>query len=186
MRAPCSVAILLDTSESTRSRLGEIKQAALRFLDALRPEDRVMMVSFDSAIYVDSEWTSDRLQLRKAALGTRTWRMTRMFDALDLVIRERLQRVRGRKKALVLLGDGIDTHSRLSNSVTTLALVEESNVVVFPVRYDTEGSWQPPTFMIRNPDESIWRRLPVAPQISAIDRTISPPLNPEPDLNPNH
>ncbi len=162
VQAPCSVAVLLDASDSARGWLGEVKQAASQFVEGFRPEDRVMIVSFEGGVYVDSEWATDRTQLCRAILRVRPGLMTRLFDAIDLVIQERLQQVRGRK-AIVLFGDGVDTHSCLSNSATTLALVEESNVVVYPVRFDTEGRWQPPVsgYGHPSPEELVRKRMAI-------------------------
>src|ERR1700754_2467489 len=44
---PLNVALLLDTSKSTRDVLDDIKAAALNFIKRLRPQDRALIVSFD-------------------------------------------------------------------------------------------------------------------------------------------
>ncbi|MGI8812609.1 MAG: VWA domain-containing protein, partial [Pyrinomonadaceae bacterium] len=48
--APFEVAVLLDTSGSTRSELDLIKRAAQQFVDSLRPGDRVAIVAFKSGV----------------------------------------------------------------------------------------------------------------------------------------
>jgi VWFA-related protein len=106
-----------------------------------------MVVSFDSDIYIDSEFTSDRDQLRRAIRQTRTGGWTRLYDAVDLVITERLGKVQGRK-AVVLFTDGVDTASSLASAASTIGRVEESGALVYPIQYDTEdalsGPWPPP------------------------------------------
>ncbi|MBL8171297.1 MAG: VWA domain-containing protein [Acidobacteria bacterium] len=141
MEAPFNVALMLDTSGSTRFKLEDIQRAALAFADQLRQQDQLMVVSFDSKIFVDSEMTGDRRQMRQAILQTRTGQVTRLYDALDLVLTERLHKVEGRK-AIVLFTDGVDTASRLATALSTLELVEESNVLVYVVQYDTQGDMQ--------------------------------------------
>jgi len=147
IEAPFHVVLLLDTSGSTNFRLGDIQKAALAFIDQLHPDDHVMIVSFDSDIYIDAEFTSDRDQLRRAIRQTRTGGWTRLYDAVDLVITERLGKVQGRK-AVVLFTDGVDTASNLASASSTIDRVEESGVLVYPIQYDTEGSlagpWGPP------------------------------------------
>jgi VWFA-related protein len=138
VEAPFHVVLLLDTSRSTSFKLEDIQKAALAFIDQLHPDDRVMIVSFDSEVYVDAEFTSDREQLRRAIRKAHTGFATRLYDAVDLVITERLGQVRGRK-AVVLFTDGVDTASKLSDAPSTLARVEESGVLVYPLQYDTEG-----------------------------------------------
>jgi Ca-activated chloride channel homolog len=146
IEAPFHVVLLLDTSRSTDFKLGDIQKAALAFIDQLHPDDHVMVVSFDSDIYIDAEFSSDRDQLRRAIRQTRTGGSTRLYDAVDLVITERLGKVQGRK-AVVLLTDGVDTASYLASAESTIGRVEESGALVYPIQYDTEGlagPWGPP------------------------------------------
>jgi VWFA-related protein len=143
VEAPFHVVLLLDTSRSTVFKMEDIHRAAAAFVDQLRPNDKVMVVSFDREVYIDSEFTSDREKLRRAIYGTRTGGETRLYDAVDLVITERLNRIQGRK-AIVLFTDGEDTTSRLATDRSTLARVEESGVLVYPIQYDTEGAMRGP------------------------------------------
>jgi Ca-activated chloride channel homolog len=136
VEVPFNVVLLLDTSGSTEFRLREIQQAAVTFTEQLRPHDRVMVVSFDDEVYVDCEFTSDRARLRRAIYGTDTGQSTKLYDAVDLVVTERLARVQGRK-AIVLFTDGRDTASRLATARSTLARVEESDILVYPIHYET-------------------------------------------------
>ncbi len=138
MEAPFNVALMMDTSGSTRFKLEDIQRAALAFSDQLREQDKLMVVSFDSKIYVDSELTGNRKQMRQAILQTRTGGATRLYDAVDLVLTERLNKVEGRK-AVVLFTDGVDTASRIANALSSLELVEESNVLVYVIQYDTKA-----------------------------------------------
>jgi Ca-activated chloride channel homolog len=133
VEVPFHLVLLLDTSRSTVFRLEEIQQAAIDFVDQLRPQDRVMVISFDDAVSVDSEFTSDRRQLRLAIRNTRTGTSTRLYDTVELAITERLDEVEGRK-AIVLFTDGTDTASRLANSRSTVVRVEELGVLVLRAR----------------------------------------------------
>lgn len=136
VEVPFHVVLMLDTSRSTAFRHEDIQQAAIAFVEQLRSDDRVMVVSFDDKIYVDSEFTSDRNRLRRAIYGTKIGGGTKLYDAVDLVISERLEKVDGRK-AIVLFTDGVDTTSKFAKAATTLAQVEESGVLVYPIRYYT-------------------------------------------------
>ncbi len=61
---------------------------------------------------------------------------TRLYDAVDLIVTERFDKISGRK-AILLFTDGVDTGSRLASSPSTLARIEESDVLVYVVHYDT-------------------------------------------------
>lgn len=133
---PFTVALLLDTSGSTRFRLDEIQDAATAFVNQLRPADRVMIVSFDDQVRVLSEPTSDRYQLREAIRRTRPGEGTRLYDAIDLVLNQRFNRIEGRK-AIVLFTDGVDTTSRRASYQSTVRDAEEAEALIYPVQYDT-------------------------------------------------
>jgi Ca-activated chloride channel homolog len=141
VEAPFHLMLLLDTSRSTVFRLEEIQQAAIDFVDQLRPRDSVMVISFDDAVNVDAEFTNDHRQLRHAIRNTRTGTTTRLYDAIELAITERLDEVEGRK-AIVLFTNGRDTASRLASERATVARVEESDVLVYVIWYDTEHDLQ--------------------------------------------
>ena len=133
---PFTVALVIDTSGSTRFKMEEMQDAAIAFLDQLRPNDRVVVVSFDDDVRVLSEPTSDRSVLRAAIRRTRTGDGTRLYDAVDLVIRQQLSRVQGRK-AIVLFTDGVDTTSKHASYRSTLAEAEELDAMIYPIEYDT-------------------------------------------------
>jgi VWFA-related protein len=149
---PFTVALLIDTSGSTRFKLDEIQSAAIAFLDQLRPEDRVMVIAFDDSVDVLSEPTSDRTELRRAVRRTKPGGGTRLYDAVDTAIK-RLDRVKGRK-AIVLFTDGVDTTSRSATYPSTVGQAEELDALVYPVQYDTYrdvGSGGGPVPMGRQP-----------------------------------
>jgi VWFA-related protein len=133
---PFSVVLMLDTSGSTRSRLGDIQDAAITFVNQLRPDDQVMVVSFAEQIRVLSEFTKDRYRLRDAIRYTRPGDGTRLYDAIDLVMNQRLSSVPGRK-AIVLFTDGVDTTSRHASYESTIRDAEELDALIYPVQYDT-------------------------------------------------
>jgi VWFA-related protein len=133
---PFSVVLMLDTSGSTRFRIDEIQDAAITFVNQLRSDDRVMVVSFDEQIQVLADFTSDRSRLRDAIRRTRTGGGTKLYDAVDLVINQHLGRVSGRK-AVVLFTDGVDTTSKRASYESNLHDAEELDALVYPVQYDT-------------------------------------------------
>jgi VWFA-related protein len=133
---PFTVALVIDTSGSTRFRLEDIQDAAIAFLDQLRPADRVIVVAFDDQVRVLSDATSDRNQLRAAVRRTRTGGGTRLYDAVDLVISEQLRRVQGRK-AVVLFTDGVDSSSKRASFESTLEEAVELDAMIYPIQYDT-------------------------------------------------
>lgn len=133
---PFSVVLMIDTSGSTRFRLEDIQDAAITFVNQLRRDDRVMVVSFDDQVRVLSDFTNDRGRLRDAILRTNTGDGTKLYEAVDLVINRSLRDVDGRK-AIVLFTDGVDTTSRHASYESNLRDAEELDALIYPVQYDT-------------------------------------------------
>ena len=133
---PFSVVLMLDTSPSTQFRLEDIQDAAITFVNQLRPDDKVMVVSFNDDIKVLSEFTTDRSKLRRAIERARTDDGTRLYDAVDMVINQQLSRVQGRK-AIVLFTDGVDTTSRRATYQSNIMDAQELDALIYPVQYDT-------------------------------------------------
>src|SRR4029078_2305782 len=134
---PFTVALLLDTSASTHFHLDEIREAEIAFAKQLRPQDRVLIVSFNDEVLLLTEATND-LSLVETVIeeGVNTGSSTRLYDAVDLTIRERLNKIKGRK-AIVLFTDGVDTSSQQATYLSTLREVEELDALIYPVQYDT-------------------------------------------------
>ncbi len=130
---PVNVALLLDTSGSTRSVIGDIKGAANKFLKQLGPADKAMIVSFDYSVHLLSPLTADKDVLKDAIheADVPDERGTALRDAVADTIQKQFAGVTGRK-AIILLTDGIDHGSR--TSVSELASVlEESDVIVYSI-----------------------------------------------------
>ncbi len=133
---PFSVVILIDVSPSTSFRIEEIQDAAITFVDQLRPNDRVMVIAFDQRVHVLSPFTSNRAQLRDAIRQAQFGDGTSLYEAVDYVITQQLRLIQGRK-AVVLFTDGVDTTSRRASYQSTVAETEEVDSLFYTIRYDT-------------------------------------------------
>ena len=143
---PFSVVLMLDTSPSTQFRLEDIQEAAITFVNQLRPDDKVMVVSFNDNINDLCDFTNDRAKLDRAIRRAHTGDGTRLYDAVDAVINRALSKVQGRK-AIVLFTDGVDTTSRRATYQTNLIDAQELDALIYAVQYDTSadvaatGNW---------------------------------------------
>ena len=134
---PFTVALVLDTSGSTVFHLWEIKEAAIAFAKQLRPQDRVLVVTFNDLVMLLTEATSDfKVVTEVIQRGANTGFSTRLYDAVALVINERLNKIDGRK-AIVLFTDGVDTKSYLASYQSTLRAAEELDALIYAIQYDT-------------------------------------------------
>lgn len=133
---PFTVALILDMSYSAKFKAEEIQAAALTFINQLRPNDKVMVISFDQEVYVQCEPTSDRKILQNAIRKTKISYGTSLYDAVDLVINQKLKKITGRK-AIVLFSDGVDTSSSRSHDLLNLSDALELDALIYPIEYDT-------------------------------------------------
>ncbi len=133
---PFTVALVLDMSYSTTFKIAEIQSAAIAFIDQLRPQDKVMVISFDENVHMLCEATNDRKAIYRAIRGTKIATGTSLYEAVDLVMNERLRKIEGRK-AIILFTDGVDTTSRRVFSGTNISDAMELDALIYPIRYDT-------------------------------------------------
>jgi VWFA-related protein len=133
---PFTVALVLDMSMSATFKVAEIQNAAIAFIDQLRPDDKVMVVSFDEEVHILCEPTDDRKAIYRAIKSTKIATGTSIYEALDLVMNDRFRRVEGRK-AIILFSDGVDTTSRRSHDLANLNDAMELDSLIYPIRYDT-------------------------------------------------
>lgn len=147
---PFEIALLLDTSGSTRDDVALIRSAANSFIDALRPGDRVGVVSFNTAqtvaepiatVEVLTPLTGDRQSLRKAIENLGSSNGTPYYDALervaDSIFREPPRaEVRGRR-AVVALTDGVDSASN-SDFATAKMKLSRTGIACYFIQVNTE------------------------------------------------
>jgi len=110
--SPYAAVVLLDSSGSMDSRFSLARSAAIRFLDGLREEDVAAVYRFDSKVERVQEFSGGR-DLAPMAYGIRAKGMTTLNDAIveaSKILAERPEK----RKAIVVLSDGMDTFSKAS------------------------------------------------------------------------
>jgi len=109
--APFSVVMILDMSGSTLGFRETIRQSAYRFVDALAPEDRVAVIEFYDKVNLRNDFTTDRKTIGNSIAVANGRGKTQLYKALDFA----LQKLGGegkRRKAIIVLTDGVDTALR--------------------------------------------------------------------------
>lgn len=108
---PFSLVLLLDMSGSTLGFRQTLKQSALRFIDALAPDDRVAIISFNDKVELLQKFTSDRKKIADAIDLAQGKGQTNFYSALRFSMRQ-LANEGKRRKAIIVLTDGLDTEMR--------------------------------------------------------------------------
>ena len=134
---PLNVALLLDTSISTKDTLDKIKDAAGDFIKLLKPTDKCLIATFDARVNLLNSFTSSKetLEYSLDKLQTATQEGTVIYSAVEQTIQKSFNNVQGRK-AIVLLSDGKDLGSTVTKA-KLLSLLEESEVLIYTVFYKT-------------------------------------------------
>ena len=133
--APVSVSILIDCSLSMQPSMAIVQGAALRLVHALRPTDSAQIVRFNHRHAVVQDFTSDQALLEAGIRSIRPEGATGLYNAVYLSLRELARRPADgdlRKRAVVLLSDGADTTSLLSDD-QVLETARRAEVTVYAV-----------------------------------------------------
>lgn len=155
---PIALSLLIDASMSMESRMGLAGDAAVGFVNRLRPGDEAQVVSFNQGTDIRQPFTSDRHLLERAIRTTRASGNTALYTALYVAFGElerigRTSRVEVRRQAIVLLSDGQDTTSLLDYDAV-IERAKESNVIVYAIGMrdpaePREGGFREHEFVLR-------------------------------------
>jgi Mg-chelatase subunit ChlD len=137
VNAPFHVVLMLDTSGSTKEKLGLIQRAAVTFVEQLGAADKVKVISFDDTVRDWNDFTSDKALLQGVISKTQSGEGTKVYDAVERAL-SALRSITGRK-AIVLFSDGVDWHSDSATFEGTLRNLDETGVIVYPIRFDTRA-----------------------------------------------
>jgi Ca-activated chloride channel homolog len=126
--SPFSLVLLLDMSSSTSSFRPSLKQAALRFIDALDYDDRIAIVTFTDRHEVLTKFTTDRRKIAWAIERAEGRGSTHLFDALSASL-DLLAGEGNRRKAIIVLTDGLDTGMRNQDRAASLNATNETEAL---------------------------------------------------------
>jgi len=129
--APASIGIVFDMSRSMEKKLSFARDAAVKFLMTGTPQDEFFLVEFSSRAKVAEGFTTDVNRLRDRLTFTTAQGATALYDAVYLGLSE-LKHGQYQKKALLLITDGEDNHSRYSRG-DIRGVVREANAQIYVI-----------------------------------------------------
>lgn len=158
-RVPVSLGIVLDTSGSMAGeKIHAARRALDRFLfDLLSPDDEIFLYRFSDEPELLQGWTTNRQTLSRALNRIAPHGGTAMYDAVAEAL-PLAQSGMHRKKALLVVSDGLDTSSDDISIVALERQIRESEVLVYAIGIDGES----PTTVRRSPvPPRTWPPFPV-------------------------
>jgi len=127
--APVAIAVVFDMSGSMRPKMRKARIALDRLLQAANREDEFCLIEFSDSVHLAWRWTSEPGEITGALAGAVPRGRTALLDAIALGLNEVKKSTKPRK-ALVILSDGGDNRSRLTETeVRTIA--RESNALIY-------------------------------------------------------
>jgi len=132
---PFTVVLLIDSSTSVEAEFREILKATKVLVDRLRPDDQLVVITFNAKIKEVLKLTKIR-ELRGEAIKISPHGGTRLYDAVDFAADQYLRRLPGRK-AVVLLTDGVDFGSFKTTAEGSLHDAEEYDALFYTIQYKT-------------------------------------------------
>jgi VWFA-related protein len=135
---PVAVGLVFDTSGSMGAKLVTSRLAASQFFRISNPEDEFFLVEFDDSPHLRVSLTHDSGLIENQLTFSRSHGSTALLDAIYLALHE-MKNSKKNKKALLLITDGGDNHSRYSEKEVT-NMVRESDVLIYSVGVFGGGS----------------------------------------------
>jgi len=129
--APISVGMIFDSSGSMSDKIEKSKEAALQFFKTSNPEDEFMLINFSERANLISSFTSKFERLQDRLLFVKAGGRTALLDAIYLGLNQ-MKQARSSRKALLVISDGGDNHSRYTESEIKRA-VKESDAQIYAV-----------------------------------------------------
>ena len=128
---PVAVGLVFDTSGSMGDKLQRSRMAAREFFHISNPEDEFFLVEFDNSPRLVVSLTSDTGTIEDHLAFSRSRGSTALLDAIFLALHE-MKHSKKNKKALLIISDGGDNHSRYSEKEVN-SVVKESDVLIYSI-----------------------------------------------------
>ncbi|MGI8565788.1 MAG: VWA domain-containing protein, partial [Pyrinomonadaceae bacterium] len=132
-QVPVDVALMVDSSSSAAASFDDFRRAVGEFAARLGAEDRISLLKFDDRVEVVQDWTLSRAQLKRSLQRITPGVFTRFHDALYLAAREQFGKGTQRRRAVVVLSDGIDSGRGYASLDTALRALLEAQASVYVI-----------------------------------------------------
>jgi len=143
---PISIGVILDHSGSMANKLNQAKLAAFQFFKTANPQDEFFLVGFNDRAELLSPFTENVEDLQSRMFSTSAKGSTALLDAIYLGLSQ-MRGARNAKRALLIISDGGDNHSRYTNR-DIKRLVREADTQLYSI-----GIFDPFEYRSRTPEE---------------------------------
>lgn len=129
--APISLGVIFDVSGSMSNKIDRSKEAVVEFFKTANPQDEFFVVSFSDEPELLSDFTSSVEDIQSRLVTASPKGRTALLDAIYLAV-AKLRNARYDRKALLIISDGGDNHSRYTEGEIN-SLVKEADVQIYAI-----------------------------------------------------
>jgi Ca-activated chloride channel family protein len=129
--APVSLGVIFDSSGSMSSKMDRAKDAVSEFFKTANPQDEFFMVTFSDEPEMVAGFTSSVDEIQDKLMYTVPQKRTALLDAIYMGV-SKMRQAKYPKKALLIISDGGDNHSRYTENEIK-ALVKEADIMVYAI-----------------------------------------------------
>jgi Ca-activated chloride channel family protein len=137
--APVSLGVIFDSSGSMASKMDRAKDAVVEFFKTANPQDEFFMITFSDEPEAVSDFTNSVDEIQNKLVFAVPRHRTALLDAIYMGI-SKMRQAKYPKKALLIISDGGDNHSRYTEGEIK-SLVKEADVMIYAIGiYDRYAS----------------------------------------------
>jgi Ca-activated chloride channel homolog len=137
--APVSLGVIFDSSGSMSSKMDRAKEAVVEFFKTANPQDEFFMITFSDEPETVSEFTNSVDEIQNKLIFAIPKHRTALLDAIYMGV-SKMRQAKYAKKALLIISDGGDNHSRYTENEIK-SVVKEADVMIYAIGiYDRYAS----------------------------------------------
>jgi len=137
--APVSLGVIFDSSGSMTSQMDRAKEAVVEFFKTANPQDEFFMITFNDEPETVSDFTNSVDEIQNKLIFAIPKRRTALLDAIYMGV-SKMRQAKYAKKALLIISDGGDNHSRYTENEIK-SVVKEADVMIYAIGiYDRYAS----------------------------------------------
>jgi len=137
--APVSLGVIFDSSGSMSSKMDRAKEAVVEFFKTANPQDEFFMITFSDEPEEVSDFTSSVDEIQNKLVFAVPRHRTALLDAIYVGV-SKMRQAKYAKKALLIISDGGDNHSRYTENEIK-SVVKEADVMIYAIGiYDRYAS----------------------------------------------
>jgi Ca-activated chloride channel homolog len=139
--APISLGVIFDMSGSMAEKITKAREAAVEFFKTANPQDEFFMVTFNDRPELTADFTNSVEDVQGKLIYTIPRGRTALLDAIYMGL-NKMKDAHNAKKALLIISDGGDNHSRYTENEIK-STVKEADVQIYAIGIFTQNPTQP-------------------------------------------